>query len=481
MKNMKINVLKLRSILAIVLAAIIGFSLTGCSGGSGVDEIDGIGIGGWTWSAYDDSWDGGTSSVTMTKGSGADSNSLNFSGQVRIIPNKTYGYTEWNVKPNTQNLASLKTADSFSFKCKGDGKLYVVIVPTSDIEDYCEYLYIFEAAETEKTVEIPYSELVQPDWGVQKSFNKNNITGFKFQATEWVTGEGSYNVTIWDLQAGGVPTIASLYGMWNASGGRSIIFNENTFNYKVNNITRYSGIFSVSGSTINFNESSLERANSNFKISGGTLDLSNHTWDSGVNGTYVNALVNLIGVSANGSVTQTTTELTLTFSRAITGLNADDISISGVSGVTKGNLSGSWQKQRYTLPISGLAEGGSLSVAAAKSGYVINGSPRTVTIYYKAPVLFSSVTANGSDSQTTTQLTLTFSQAIPGLSANDITLSGVSGLTKGNLSGTGPTYTLPITVTAGGTLNVAVAKSGYTINGSPKTVPIYYITMVKIF
>jgi len=90
-------------------------------------------------------------------------------------------------------------------------------------------------------------------------------------------------------------------------------------------------------------------------------------------------------------------------------------------------------------------------------------------------VTFNSVTANGSATQTTTALTLTFSQAITGLSANDISLSGVSGVNKGTISNSGATYTMPISgFTAGGTLNVAVSKSGYTISGSPKTVTIYY-------
>jgi hypothetical protein len=72
-------------------------------------------------------------------------------------------------------------------------------------------------------------------------------------------------------------------------------------------------------------------------------------------------------------------------------------------------------------------------------------------------------------------LTLTFSQAITTLSAADITLSGVSGITKGTLSSSGAIYTLPISgFTAGGTLSVAVAKSGYTISGSPKQAIIYY-------
>jgi hypothetical protein len=191
--------------------------------------------------------------------------------------------------------------------------------------------------------------------------------------------------------------------------------------------------------------------------------------------------VTFSSITANGSPTQTTTQLTLTFSQAITGLTAGDITLSGVSGVNKGTLSGSGPV--YTLPISGFSSGGNLSVIVAKPGYAISGSPQTVTIYYgtggnqggDTAVTFNSVTANGSSSQTTTELTLTFSQAITGLSASDIALSGVSGVSKGTLSGSGTSYTLGISgQTAGGTLTVAVSKSGYTISGSPKTVTIYY-------
>jgi len=92
-------------------------------------------------------------------------------------------------------------------------------------------------------------------------------------------------------------------------------------------------------------------------------------------------------------------------------------------------------------------------------------------------VAFISVTANGSVSQSSTQLTLTFSQSITtGLYASDITLSGVSGVTKGYLDRSGATtYHLGIYgFTAGGTLTVAVAKSGYIISDSSKTVNIYY-------
>jgi outer membrane protein assembly factor BamE (lipoprotein component of BamABCDE complex) len=189
--------------------------------------------------------------------------------------------------------------------------------------------------------------------------------------------------------------------------------------------------------------------------------------------------VTLNSVSANGSTTQTTTQLTLNFSAAITGLTAGDITLSGVSGVSKGILSGS---NPYYLPISGITSGGTLNVAVAKTGYAVSGSPKTVTVYYyiETPVTFNSVTADGSATQTTTQLTLNLSEAITGLTAADITLSGVSGVSKGTLSGSNPYY-LPISgFTSGGALNVAVAKTGYAVSGSPKTVDIYYIAPVTL-
>ena len=79
--------------------------------------------------------------------------------------------------------------------------------------------------------------------------------------------------------------ISSFAGTWNASGGRSVVFSGNTFNYKVNGTTTYSGTFSVSGSTITFNTVS-GAASGNFQLAGEALVLSNHTWDSTVNGTY---------------------------------------------------------------------------------------------------------------------------------------------------------------------------------------------------
>jgi len=98
------------------------------------------------------------------------------------------------------------------------------------------------------------------------------------------------------------------------------------------------------------------------------------------------------------------------------------------------------------------------------------------------PVTLTGVTADGSVEKTTTALTFTFDKAIIGLSADDITLEGVDHISKGTLSGNGPSYTLPISgFKSSGTLNVSVWKTGYNISGLPKTVSIHYITYTVTF
>jgi uncharacterized protein YjdB len=93
--------------------------------------------------------------------------------------------------------------------------------------------------------------------------------------------------------------------------------------------------------------------------------------------------VTFMSVTSDGNSTQTSTFIILTFSAQITGLSAEDITLSGVSGVIKGMLSGSYYS--YTLPISGFTASGTLTVAVTKSGYTISGSPQSVGIYYAVP------------------------------------------------------------------------------------------------
>jgi len=85
------------------------------------------------------------------------------------------------------------------------------------------------------------------------------------------------------------------------------------------------------------------------------------------------------------------------------------------------------------------------------------------------------VSADGYSSSSTTKLTLSFHQSVTGLSENDITLSGVSGVVKGTLRSDNfyfSQYILPISgFKESGTLNVKVVISGKEYSSS---VRIYY-------
>jgi hypothetical protein len=187
-------------------------------------------------------------------------------------------------------------------------------------------------------------------------------------------------------------------------------------------------------------------------------------------------------LTADGSATATTTKLTLTFDKDITGLAVMDITLNaGSTGAQKGTLTKASGTGVYELTLTGITATGNVSVTVTKSGYTVSGSKTAQVFYYSAPavtVTFNSLTADGSATASTTKLTLTFNTDIANLAATDITLTPNStGVQKGTLtkaSGTG-VYDLALTgITATGNISVSVTKTGYTISGGPKTAQVFY-------
>lgn len=96
-------------------------------------------------------------------------------------------------------------------------------------------------------------------------------------------------------------------------------------------------------------------------------------------------------------------------------------------------------------------------------------------INWDDPIAFSSVTANGSDMESTTELTLTFGKDVDNLTAGDITLTGATTDEITKVSGKTGQYILGIsniTVADKSTVTVKMEKSGWGFVPSSRTVAV---------
>jgi hypothetical protein len=184
--------------------------------------------------------------------------------------------------------------------------------------------------------------------------------------------------------------------------------------------------------------------------------------------------ITYIAVQDGGSSsTKTSTSIKLSFSEALSGLTAEDINVDNdVGSVTKGALTGSGAV--WTLALTEVTTQGNIKVSISRSG--IENGVKTVAVYKAvaaADITYTAVASGASSVTTSTNITLTFSAAVTGLTAADITLNGVTGAaTKGGLTGSGTSWTLALTeVTTQGTVTVAISKTG--IEAAEKTVAVY--------
>lgn len=112
------------------------------------------------------------------------------------------------------------------------------------------------------------------------------------------------------------------------------------------------------------------------RISGATVDIGAYEYAFAAD-----IPVTLQSAVADGaSLTATSTRIDLTFDTAITGLTAEDITLTdGTGSAVKGTLSGSGTS--WSLALASVAAEGTVTVAVnSPSGYSISGSPKTATV-----------------------------------------------------------------------------------------------------
>jgi hypothetical protein len=164
--------------------------------------------------------------------------------------------------------------------------------------------------------------------------------------------------------------------------------------------------------------------------------------------------------------------LTLAFDSSVKWLSAADITLvdTGDTGAKAGAFTALGMQPdgtalAYSLELSGISKSGEVAVRAAKAGYAFAPDTLTARVTY-APYIFTYLRADGqkhdsgnTSSLGTATLFLYFDRAIPGLSAEDITLKLLDGkalapldkegLTLGEPSFGGVTYKLRVRQRAG--------------------------------
>jgi hypothetical protein len=168
-------------------------------------------------------------------------------------------------------------------------------------------------------------------------------------------------------------------------------------------------------------------------------------------------------VDADGGVRAASTKIDFNFGAAVADLIADQITLTDDTGaVTKGNLTGNGTD--WSLGISVVTAG---TVKVAIVNPVIEATDRNATVF--KPTTYIAGTDGIIDTETSTAIDFTFTEAVEGLTVADISVTGGAGsVTIGELNGSGISWTLGITVETAGTVKFRINRDG--IEDAEKTV-----------
>ncbi len=155
-------------------------------------------IGSYTWNAFNDVDNGGTSSITIREWG---------TGEVKVSGYVTntyeYGFAGWVAVPDATELEVLKTATSISFRVLGNGKTYKIMLPTSNITDDSYYVKTFGTGYDYENITINISDLVSPGWGQSNggtAFDQSLVERIQWQTDDLPGGLGEFTFIISDLQ-----------------------------------------------------------------------------------------------------------------------------------------------------------------------------------------------------------------------------------------------------------------------------------------
>jgi formylglycine-generating enzyme required for sulfatase activity len=197
----------------------------------------------------------------------------------------------------------------------------------------------------------------------------------------------------------------------------------------------------------------------------------------------------LLSITADGSLGgKGTTKLTVTFDQDVPDVRfyRTPASLGGKAVSFNFNNLEKIATGVYELPItrvyqSGsyyyLAADGTLTITPFRDYWDFSPQSRNVDVYKEGSAAFTGLTANGSPSAATTQLTLTFDKDIEDFGLDDITITAMNGLDPGTLTRTGTgVYQLAVSnIGFREEISLKVEKAGYRFSQDTRTAAVYAV------
>ncbi|TXN67259.1 tail fiber protein, partial [Methylobacterium sp. WL6] len=188
-----------------------------------------------------------------------------------------------------------------------------------------------------------------------------------------------------------------------------------------------------------------------------------------------------------GPTNTTTLTETVTFSETVTGLDASDFTVTGTNGATAtvSSVTATATPGIYTVGLTGVSGTGSLQLNLVNDGTIKDTAGNALTgtltgpataVDHAVPTITGIVpSTTGPTNATTLTETVTFSEAVTGVTADDFTVtsSGTATAQVASVSGSGTTYTVALNQATGdGTVRLDLKASGTGITdtaGNPIT------------
>jgi hypothetical protein len=285
-----------------------------------------------------------------------------------------------------------------------------------------------------------------------------------------LSGSGStYNIAITVLEQGNVTVMVADFGGYTVTttGGRVVAIYKQAVAVEINP----SAISLYAGDSEQFTATVTGSSNTAVTFSvvtegGGTISPSGMYTAPATPGTYI------VRATSDADTTKWADATVTVVEASTTGINVTPPGVTLFVGSTQqfaatltggGSVAVDWTATGGTISSTGFytapATAGLYRVKATSQADDAVYGEATVTVV-NHPVTFTVEQIGGAmDMTDTTGIRILFNQAVTGLQASHITLSnGTGAALKGNLSGSGDTYTLGITVQQQGTIHVGISN-----------------------